>query len=228
MIDEAPILTVAKSFERPPADLVQALAGMLTSQIVDAMGGSGALDWRIKPIVLGQDRFCGVARTSDCGPCDNLALMASIADCKPGDVLVTTTAGYEKAAVTGDLTLGLARNQGVVGFVTDGMVRDLDGIRDVGVPCFARGLVPNSPARSGPGTVDLPIVMGDVAVRSGDVVVGDPDGVVIIPRERLAQVVEALAAVRAAEAATLEKVQGGLRTFPFMEELLASARVRRV
>ncbi|HWL71568.1 MAG TPA: hypothetical protein VNS22_24750 [Geminicoccus sp.] len=228
MIDEAPILTVAKSFERPPAELVEQLSGMLTSQIVDAMGGSGALDWRIKPIVPGQDRFCGVARTSDCGPCDNLALMASIADCQPGDVLVTATAGYEKAAVTGDLTLGMARNQGVVGFVTDGMVRDLEGIRDVGVPCFAKGLVPNSPARSGPGTVDLPIVLGDLVVRSGDVVVGDPDGVVIVPRERLAQVVEALAGVRAAEAETLQKVQGGLTVFPFMAELLASGRVRRV
>ncbi|HEX2526718.1 MAG TPA: hypothetical protein VHL31_10540 [Geminicoccus sp.] len=228
MIDEAPILTIAEGFERPPAELVDAMRGMLTSQIVDAMGGSGAVDWRIKPIVPGQDRFCGVARTSDCGPCDNLALMASIADCKPGDVLVTTTAGYEKAAVTGDLTLGMARNQGVVGFVTDGMVRDLEGIRDMGVPCFARGLVPNSPARSGPGTVDLPIVLGDVVVRSGDVVVGDPDGVVIVPRERLAQVAEALKAVRAAEAATLAKVQGGLTVFPFVADLLASGRVRRV
>ncbi|WP_027132628.1 RraA family protein [Geminicoccus roseus] len=228
MIDEAPILTIAKSFERPPAELVDALAGMLTSQIVDAMGGSGALDWRIKPIVPGQDRFFGVARTSDCGPCDNLAMLASIADCKPGDVVVTTTAGYEKAAVTGDLALGMARNQGVVGFVTDGMVRDLDGIRDMGVPCFARGLTPNSPARSGPGTVDLPIVMGEVVVQSGDVVVGDPDGVVIVPRARLKEVVAALKDVREVEAATLKKVQDGLKLFPFMEELLASQRVRRV
>lgn len=228
MIDEAPILTIAKGFERPAAELVAAFRDMLTSQIVDAMGGSGALDWRIKPIVPGQDRFCGVARTSDCGPCDNLALMASIADCRPGDVVITATGGYEKAAVTGDLTLGLARNQGVVGFVTDGMVRDLDGIRDMGVPCFARGLVPNSPARSGPGTVDLPIILGDVAVQSGDVVVGDPDGVVIVPRARLKEVALALKAVRAAEAAALKEVQGGLKTFGFMEELLASDRVRRI
>lgn len=228
MIDEAPVLTIAHAFERPPADLVDALRGTPTSQIVDAMGGSGALDWRIKPIVLGQDRFCGVARTSDCGPCDNLALMASIAHAEPGDVLVTATASYERAAVTGDLTLGMARNQGVVGFVTDGMVRDLDGIRDVGLPCFARGLTPNSPARSGPGTVDLPVVLGDVVVQSGDVVLGDPDGVVIVPRARLHEVVEALVAVRAAEAAVLEKVQGGLRVFPFVQALLEGGSIRRV
>lgn len=228
MIDEAPILTMASSFERPDEKLVKALHGMLTSQIVDAMGGSGALDWRIKPIVKGQDRFCGVARTSDCGPCDNLALMASIAHAQPGDVLVTATGAYDRAAVTGDLTLGMARNQGVVGFVTDGMVRDLDGIRDMGVPCFARGLTPNSPARSGPGTVDLPIVIGDVVVQPGDVVVGDPDGVVIVPRARLQEVVDALVDVRKAEAAVLEKVQSGLKVFPFVQELLDGSRVRRV
>ena len=228
MIKEAPVLTIAGSVERPQADLVAALRDVPTSQIVDAMGGSGALDFRIKPIVAGQDRFCGVARTSDCGPCDNLALMASIADAMPGDVLVTATAGYEKAAVTGDLTLGMARNQGVVGFVTDGMVRDLAGIAEVGIPCFARGLTPNSPARSGPGAVDLPIVLGEVVVVSGDVVVGDPDGVVIVPRLRLADVVAALAEVRAKEAATLDEVRGGLTVFPFMAEILASDRIRRV
>ena len=201
---------------------------MPTSQIVDAMGGSGALDYAIKPIVPGQDRFCGVARTSDCGPCDNLALMASIADAQAGDVLVTATAGYLHAAVTGDLTLGMARNQGVVGFVTDGMVRDQAGIKDVGVPCFARGITPNSPARSGPGSVDLPIVLGSVVVTAGDVVAGDPDGIVVVPRALLEQVVTALAVVRKAEAATLDDVNGGLTVFPFVRDLLASGRVRRV
>ena len=85
------------------------------------------------------------------------------------------------AAITGDLLLGMARNRGVAGFVTDGLVRDLVGILDVDIPVYCAGLTANSPARDGPGTVGLPIVLGGVRVDSGDIVVGDHERVVIVP-----------------------------------------------
>ena len=81
----------------------------------------------------------------------------------------------------GDLLLGMMKNRGVVAFVTDGFVRDIPGLRAVGLPCFAAGVTPNSPVRSGPGTVGLPTVVGGVAVGPGDIVVGDQDGVVVVP-----------------------------------------------
>ena len=130
-------------------------------------------------------------------------------------MLVAATGGFAGAAVTGDLLLGVARNRGVVGFVTDGA-----GAR----PRRARGaqpaglrdgrLTPNSPGRRGPGTVGLPIVCGGSAIASGDVIVGDRDGVVVVPRARLAETLANLERVKAAEAAMLERVRGGLKELP--------------
>jgi 4-hydroxy-4-methyl-2-oxoglutarate aldolase len=108
----------------------------------------------------------------------------------------------------------VARNRGAAGFVTDGLVRDLDDLETVGLPTFAMGVTPNSPQRRGPGSVGLPIVCGGVAVASGDVVVGDRDGVVVVPRARIDETLKSLDRVRAMEAATLERVRGGLKELP--------------
>jgi 4-hydroxy-4-methyl-2-oxoglutarate aldolase len=212
MIEEPPPLVFAPAVERPPAELVEGFRGASTSFIVDAMGGSGALDWRIRPIV--GHSFLGVALTCDCGANDNLALIAASAESQPGDVLVAATGGFVHAAVTGDLLLGVARNRGVVGFVTDGVVRDLADLEALDLPVYAMGVTPNSPGRRGPGTVGLPIVCGGSAVAAGDVVVGDRDGVVVVPRARLAETLANLKQVKAAEAAMLERVRAGLRELP--------------
>ncbi len=212
MIEEPPPLVFAPAVERPPAELVEGFRGVSTSFIVDTMGGSGALDWRIKPIV--GHSLLGVALTCDCGAGDNLALIAACAESQPGDVLVAATGGFAHAAVTGDLLLGIARNRGVAGFVTDGLVRDLADLKALNLPVYAMGVTPNSPGRRGPGTVGLPIVCGGSAVAAGDVVVGDRDGVVVVPRARLAETLANLSQVKAAEAAMLERVRGGLRELP--------------
>ena len=212
MIEEPPPLVFATPAERPPAELVERFRGAPTSFIVDAMGGTGALDWRIKPLV-GRS-FVGVALTCDCGPLDNLAFMAALADCRPGDVLVVATGGHVGAAVTGDLLIGVAQNRGAAGFVTDGLVRDLDDLETIGLPVYAMGVTPNSPQRRGPGSVGLPVVCGGVLVATGDVVVGDRDGVVIVPRARLSATLANLEHVKAMEAVTLERVRGGLKELP--------------
>ncbi len=212
MIEEPPPLVFAPAIERPPSELVEGLRGASTSFIVDAMGGSGGLDWRIKPIV-GNSLF-GVALTCDCGPNDNLALIAACAESEPGDVLVAATGFFAGAAVTGDLLLGVARNRGVTGFVTDGLVRDLAHLEALNLPVYAMGVSPNSPGKRGPGAVGLPIICGGRTVAAGDEVVGDRDGVVVVPRARLAETLANLDRVRVAEAAMLKRVQGGLRDLP--------------
>ena len=147
MIEEPPPIVFAPSIERPSADIVERFRAP-TSFIVDAMNGVGALDWRIKRIAGGS--FVGVALTCDCGPLDNLAFMAALAESKPGDVFMVATNGYVGAAVTGDLLIGVARNRGAAGFVTDGLVRDVDDLDTIGLPVFAMGVTPNSPQRRGP------------------------------------------------------------------------------
>ena len=212
MIEEPPPLAFAPSIERPRLELVERLRGAPTSFVVDAMGGAGALDWRIRPLV--GHSLLGVALTCDCGASDNLALIAAVAQCEPGDVLVAAAGGSTGAAVTGDLLIGVARNRGAVGFVTDGLVRDLAGLEALDVPIFAMGVSATPPGRRGPGTVGLPIVCGGRAIASGDVIVADSDGVAVVPRDRIAETLERLERVRDAERAVLERVRGGARELP--------------
>lgn len=208
MIDEAPMIQT-QDFTRPPPEAVQALRGTPTGFVVDAMGGSGALDFRLRPAIAEQYAFCGVALTCHTGPADNLALVHALAAVRPGDVIVAAAEGHTGCAVTGDLLLGMARNSGAVGFVTDGCVRDLVGLRQVGLPAWARGVTPNSPHRSGPGTVGFPVMIAGQPVCSGDLILADLDGVVVVPQARIAQVLARLPAIREAEARADESVRQG-------------------
>ena len=107
-------------------------------------------------------------------------------------------------------------------------MRDLVGIRAVGLPCFAAGLTPNSPARNGPGSVGLPIVLGGAAVGPGDIVLGDEDGVVVVPFARIDEAIARLQAVRAAEAALDAKVKAGLQVPDFIRALIDGGKFREV
>ena len=217
MIENAPKIRIAPEMRRPSQAQLDALRDVPTGFVVDALGGGNTMDYRIKPVIAEQGVICGVAITCDAGPADNLAVFASLEHLQPGDVIVAATAGHTGCAVTGDLLLGMARNCGASGFVTDGCVRDIPGIRGVGLPCFALGVTPNTPAKEGPGTVGFPVVCGGAAVRTGDIVIGDQDGVVVVPLERIDEVIVRLDKVRAAEAELEAKVKAGLRVPPFMQ-----------
>jgi 4-hydroxy-4-methyl-2-oxoglutarate aldolase len=228
MIKDPPVLTIRRNFPRPAAADITAFANIPTGYVVDALGGRGALDYRIKPQVPQKATMVGVAVTCDCGPADNLALFGALEVAKAGDVLVAATDGFTATALVGDLFMGMARNRGIKGLVTDGLARDLPGILDVGLPIYCAGITPNSPARNGPGTVGLPVVLGGVTVESGDIIVGDLDGVVVVRQNEAAAVIEKLAEVRAAEAALEAKVKGGLEVPDFIKTMLASSRVAEI
>lgn len=203
-----PALTIRRNFPRPRAEHVKALAGVPVGWVVDAMGRQGAIDYRIRPLTI-KTAFAGVALAVRSRARDNLAPYAAIDYAQPGDVMVIETGDYEAASVVGDVLLGVARNKGVIACVTDGMVRDIDGIDEVGIPVFARGLSPNSPFKDGPGEIGLAVVVGGVRVASGDVVVGDKNGVAVVPRARVAEVVAALEAVGRKEAQMDAAVRAG-------------------
>ncbi|HET7718258.1 MAG TPA: RraA family protein [Bauldia sp.] len=227
MIEDHPLLRIRRKFPRPTAAQVDAFRGQQTGHVVDALGGSGALDARIKPIG-GVRPFCGVAVTCDDGPGDNLATYASLDVVRPGDVVIATAGGFDRTAVIGDLLLGMMKNAGCAAFVTDGCVRDIAGIRAVGLPCYAAGVTPNSPARNGPGTIGFPIVCGGTAVGPGDIVVGDEDGVVVVPFARIDEAVTRLAAVKAAEAELEAKVKDGLKIPHLLQKLMDAGRFKDV
>lgn len=227
MLDNPPLLTIHRGHRRPDPALLERFRGAQTSHLVDAMDGRGAMDWRIKPLDPANASFVGPALTAFAYPADVVGVQGALGEAEPGDVVVVANDGYRGTAVVGDLVIGMMRNKGVAAFVTEGLARDRAGIVATGLPVFAAGVVPTSPAANGPGVVGAPIVCGGIAVRSGDIVVGDADGVVVVPLERAEAVLEALEAVRAAEAKAVAAVMAGATESEKVRRLMAAATVIR-
>jgi len=228
MIEDPPLLQIRRNWKRPDSAMIQRFVDVPTEHLADAMDGRGALDYLVKPIDQSRASFVGSALTCQCSPGDNLAIVASLAQLTRGDVIVAATDAHSTLAVVGRRVTGMARNRGAVAIVTDGLARDTPGIRQNGVPVFCRGVTPNSATASGPGVVGQPIVIGGVAVESGDIVVGDADGVVIVPAARIDEVLVRLGAVRSREADLAQKLAAGLGVPRRVTELLDSPRVRYV
>ncbi len=199
---------VKTKIERAPKSLVDQFAKYPTGNIVDAMGRFGAMDPGVKPVGPGM-KFAGSALTVRIRACDNLVIYKALDLAQPGDVLVIATNNFQGAATWGDLTSMIAKAKGVAGVVTDGMVRDVDGICQVGLPVFARGATPNSPFKDGQGEVNFTVTCGGVTVRPGDILVGDGDGVVVIPREEWDEVRKGAAKVVEKEHQTVANIQAG-------------------
>jgi 4-hydroxy-4-methyl-2-oxoglutarate aldolase len=225
MITERPVLEIRRNFARPVPSDVARFKGAPTVHLVDAMNGRGAVDWRIKAVTPNA-AFVGPALTCSAGPDDTLAILAALELAQEGDVIVASTEGFTGSAVVGDLFAAMAKTAGVAAIVTDGLARDVEGLRGSGLPVFATGVSPNSAARSGPGTVGCPISLGNVEVVSGDLVIGDHDGVVVIPRVKLGEVFADLEEVRASEDSFPRGPHGETRTPDYVRELLESDRVR--
>jgi 4-hydroxy-4-methyl-2-oxoglutarate aldolase len=225
MLDNPPMLTIHRGHRRPDPALVEAFSGAQTSHLADAMDGRGALDHRIKPMDAGNAAFCGPALTALAYPADVVGVFGALAEAEPGDVIVVANDGYAATAVVGDLVAGMMKNKGVAAFVTDGQARDRDGIVAAGMPLFAAGIMPASPAANGPGVVGVPVTLGGQHVRPGDIIVGDADGVVVVPLDQAAQVLERLVAIRAAEARAVAAVEAGATDNDRIRAIVAAARV---
>jgi 4-hydroxy-4-methyl-2-oxoglutarate aldolase len=225
MIENPPLLTIHRGHRRPSQALLDAFRGAQTSHLADAMQGRGAVDWRIKPLDPANARFIGPALTAHAYPADIAAMVGAAVEAQPGDVIMCANDGFTGTAVIGDLAAGMMRNKGVAAFVTDGLARDRAGIVAAGLPLFAMGISPNSPALNGPGQVGGPVVLGGVHVRSGDIVVGDADSVVVIPLEQADAVLERLRAVQAAELGAEAAVKAGATSFPAWVALHQGARI---
>lgn len=191
---------VADGHQRPDPALVEALSRFPTTQIADCGGPVGVvapgIGW-----VAGGTETCGTALTLWTRPGDILFVLKAPDLVRPGDVLVIDGGGRPDAALIGDIVGGAIEARGAVGLVVDGAVRDVDGIDEVGLPTFARGVHPATGSNQGPGALGVTVQLGGVVVEPGDVVRADRSGVVVVPRAHLAEVVALTAEVDAKEQA---------------------------
>jgi len=222
MIGEPTVLTIRRNPERPATALLDRFRATPTGFVTDAQDGRGSLHHAIKPIDPGMT-FHGTAVTALCAPGDNLAAMAALDVVRPGDVIVIAAGADEHAAVIGDLWALWARRLGVAAVVVDGLVRDVPGLLEAGLPVFARGHCPNSGFRNGPGEINLGVTCGGVHVAPGDILVGDRDGVVVVPLPRAEAVAERLDQVRDKEAQSLARIRAGEK-LQFWNEASIAAR----
>lgn len=205
MPETVSISPAVAGFDRPDPDSIRRLGALPTANIGDAMDRLGALDSRIQAAWPGA-KVAGPAFTVWTRAGDNAAIHAALRVAEPGDVIVVNGQGDESRALLGDLLGGRAKDAGIVGFVVDGAVRDAADLAEIGMPVFARACTPAGPYKHGPGRLGVTIAVGGVAIGLGDIVVGDADGVVVVPRADAEAVATAAEAVFADEARRREAI----------------------
>jgi 4-hydroxy-4-methyl-2-oxoglutarate aldolase len=179
----------------PRADLaeVDTLAGFGVATVHEAMGRTGYLGSQIRPVYLGS-RVGGTAVTVVCWPGDNLMIHAAVEQCEPGDILVVTTTSLSADGAFGELLGTSLQQRGVRGLVTTGGVRDVAELHAMGFPVFSAAVSAQGTVKATAGAVNVPISIGGRRIAAGDAIVADDDGVVVVPRPAVAEV---LAAARA-------------------------------
>jgi regulator of RNase E activity RraA len=175
------------------------------------MGAHGVMHRDIKPLSPGM-RVAGPALTVLTRPGDALFVVRG-ADCaQPGDVMVIDGGGVADMCVIGDrIAYYLQAKRKVNGIVVDAAVRDARGLREAGMPVFTRGVTPIVFGAQGPGAVNVPIACGGVPVKPGDIIVGDDDGVVVVPLEDATRVLALAEEHLAGELRRLAQVNQGMR-----------------
>jgi 4-hydroxy-4-methyl-2-oxoglutarate aldolase len=189
-------------------DNINQLRQFSAATLHEALGKTGNLPSAIKPIHPGM-KVCGPAYTVQTMPRDNVLLHRAYAYAKPGDVIVASCSGFYEAGYWGDLMSLGAKTQGIAGLVIDACVRDADDIEALGFPVFSRGLCIRGTTNFGDGTLNEPIVIGECLIQPGDIIVGDRDGVVVVPQNRIEEAIEKAIAREAREESVREQLRSG-------------------
>ncbi len=192
---------------RPEQALVAQFIGHASPNLADAMGRFHFMDPGIQ-MRTGLP-LCGIAVTVMARPADNLMVHKAMEIARPGDVIVVNTSGNTTSAVFGELmgTSAVAAHLG--GLVVDGAIRDVDGLAALGLPAFSRTVCAGGCDKDGPGEINVPIACGGTVVLPGDIVVGDRDGVVVVPRTEAEQVLELVRALKDRETKRIAEIHAG-------------------
>ena len=189
-------------------ELIDRAAKLSPCLLCDALDNFGAMDYRIKPVWNGA-MVIGTALTVKLRTGDNLMLHRAICQAVSGYVLVAETGGNRTNAVWGDMMTRAAMKAGVSGTVVDGVVRDIEDISNFKYPVFSIGSVPQAAHRDGPGSINVPIACGGVAVAPGDLIFGSADGVVVVPRTLIEDVLGKAEKKQAGENARFAEIDAG-------------------
>ncbi|HTE45762.1 MAG TPA: hypothetical protein VK636_10995 [Gemmatimonadaceae bacterium] len=190
-----------------PDPVVACFRGMASSNLADAMGRFRFMDPGIRS--RSGLPLCGQALTVLCRPADNLMVHKALQVARTGDIIVIDTCGNTTSAVFGELMCHTAAAKKLGGIIVDGALRDIEGITRLGFPAYSRSVSPGGCDKDGPGEINVPISCGGVVVMPGDIVVGDGDGVAVVPRDSADDVLRLVDELTARERARIEEIQAG-------------------
>jgi len=205
-----PALTTRATIQRPGTDLIEAARSLPVATLHEAAGKIGVLPTAIKP-VHPHFRVCGPAITVDAPGGDNLWIHRAIYAAQPGDILVVNVSKQYDHGYWGEIMSTACRVRRLGGLVINGCVRDHTLLNEIGFPIFARGLSIRGTGKDfqARGWINYPTLFDDVVVSAGDLIVGDSDGVVSIPLDRVAEVVQAACQREVFEADVLKRLEQG-------------------
>ncbi len=189
---------------------VERLGRAASASVADALGSTGVLDPEVRAVWVGA-RVFGPAFTARCYPNSIITVHKALLEAAPGDVLVVDAGHDASGALFGAIMATDACHRGLAGLVTDGAIRDVADLAEMGFPAFARRTTPRVGTNRRVGVTGGPISCGGIIVRSGDYVIGDQDGVVIVPYERIDEVAELIDAIKIKEAGWREQMAAGQR-----------------
>lgn len=201
------------------AEGVQALQGLPSSVISDVMGRLGGTTG-LHPVNRSPVQVCGIAVTVRVRAGDNLLIHKALDMLRPGDVLVVDGEADVSRALVGEIMLTSALVSGAVGLVVDGAVRDVEAFETHRFACWARGVSLRGPYKDGPGTINLPVTVGGMLVHPGDILVGDADGVVVVPAADALAVAAKAREKIAVEQATIAAIRAGSYDSRWVDVLL--------
>lgn len=219
-----PGFRVRSTWTRPGETLLARFGAASSAQIADCMSRLGAMDAGIRP-VWPSPRIIGSAITVWCHSGDNLMLHKALDVAVPGDIVVMNTQGNIVNAGFGELLGSAAVKIGIRGVIVDGIVRDAEALERLKLPVYSRGLSPNSCNKDGPGEVGAIIACGGVAVRPGDVVIADRDGVTVVPLDDAPEVADLAIAQVAREEKRLAEIAKGVLVRPEINETLRKLKI---
>lgn len=215
---------IESEWERPQPSLFEAFGSASSSQVADCMMRFGGMDIGIRP-VWKSPRVIGSALTVWCRSADNLMMHKALSLAKDGDILVVNTQGNTGNAGFGGLIANSAVRVGIRAAIVDGVVRDASDLEAVGLPVYSRGLCPTGCDKHGPGEIGTVIACGGVAVRSGDVIIADEDGIAVVPFADASRVARLAVAKVDSEDIRLAEIASGELFKPEIDETLRAKGV---
>jgi 4-hydroxy-4-methyl-2-oxoglutarate aldolase len=213
--------TIVRRIARADGDAIKTLGELGVATVHEAQTRTGLMRPYMRPIYPSA-RLSGSALTVSCAPGDNLMIHAAIDVCQPGDVLVVTTTSECTDGFFGELLAVSCRAHGIVGLIIDAGVRDVADLTSMDFPVWSKAVSAQGTVKATPGSVNIPVVCAGAIVNPGDVIVGDVDGVVVVPREQAATVAQASRDRVAKEAKSRERLRNkelGMDMYGFREKL---------